>query len=456
MNKKILKSIILSGLLLSSSFANDRIKQLEEKITDLESYIEEVEENLGKVETRSYSDKIQFGLGMRVEANNIDTTYADNSSPNNEEMVYRTKFYLNMKAKIAYNLKFSGRLSSYKNWGDSNKNRRLMADMDSRQGRMADSSSQIYVERAYLDWLITNNDIPLTLTLGRQPSSDGPSFQIKEGTERKGTYDALAFDGAADGIVMTANLSKVTSGNTAVRVNYAKPNYSDYNTNMKDTKVTGFFLDKTCDMIKQQHLFQMYFVRAVDLDGNPNLADSNGTSTDKNVGDFDIYGAMFEIQHLNNFSFFLHYAHSVAKPNGKTVDLTALGGGATEGLLTSTTGDTEKKTGNAFWTGIRYDIQDWAVGAEYNKGSKYWFSATYAPNYPLNKLATRGDASEIYISKKINKFANIRVGYLDINYDYSGSGSHLGAPRKITSNMNNANKIIKEISNLYINFNVLF
>jgi hypothetical protein len=471
MNKKlIIGSAVVTALLnlnLNANTLENKIFKLEQQIKALKQEVasaedvEELDERLEEVETATLTDKVQFGLGMRVEMNNVDTTYANGTSPKNEEAVYRTKFYLNMKSKIADNLKFTGRLSSYKNWGDSNTDQMAMASMDPRQGRTPDNHSELYVERAYLDWIITNGKIPVTLTMGRQPSSDGPSFQIKEGTERKGTYDALAFDGAADGVVLTTNLSKVTPGGTALRVNYAKPNYSDYNTDMKDTKVVGFFLDKTCQKIEKKHLIQIYYVKATELNANPTFVDMNASHStfmqsmgDKNIGDFDIYGAMFEVQGVNKFDFFVHYSHSIAKPNGNTVDLSSMGGSATSGLLTSTAGDKSEKTANAIWTGVRYNMSDIAIGAEYNKGSKNWFSATYAPNYPLNKLATRGTATEVYLSKKVNKYANIRVGYVDIKYDYTGSGVHLGAPMKITNAL--GTNAEKETKNLYIHFSVLF
>jgi len=123
--------------------------------------------------------------------------------------------------------------------------------------------------------------------------------------------------------------------------------------------------------------------------------------------------------------------------------------------MTATGGNTSNKSGYAVWVGTRYDINSiWSVGAEYNKGSKNWFSFTYAPNDPLNKLAARGNATEAYVSAKINKYANIRFGVLDINYDYTGSGTHLGTPTKITSDF--GTNVIKEKKNAYITFNVLF
>jgi len=467
------KRIILSGLVASSLFAmnvtaastEDRITALEKEIKALKSTSQEVSEigdRLEAVETRTIIDRISLGLGMRVEMNNVETTYANGTTPANEDPIFRTRLNLNMKSDIADNLKFTGRLSSYKNWGDSNTDQMAMASMDAKQGRTPDNSSALYVERAYLDWnLNVGSDYPMILTLGRQPSSDGPSYQIKEGTTRKGTYDALAFDGAADGAVLTANISKALPG-TAVRFAYGTPNNgSDYNSAMKDTKVSGIFLDSTIGALNTDNLIQVYGVNAKDLMGYPGLADMNASSPtfmqsmgDKNIGDLGLYGAMFEVQNIAGFDFFAHYAHSTAKPNGETIAMGATAPMNSLGLLTSTAGDTSEKSGSAVWLGTQYSMGDWAVGGEYNKGSKNWFSFTFSPNDPINKLATRGTATELYVSKKINKYANVRVGHVAIDYDYTGSGSWLGAPIAMSSALGTG--AVKEQTNTYLTLNVLF
>jgi len=493
MNNKILLSGIASVLLVTTSLnatsLDEKIKKLEDTIKAQQAQIEElistsedvedIDERLEIVETRSFTDKIKLGLGMRVEMNNYSNTYAgkdDNGKDSYDaNEIYRTKLNINMKSKISDDLKFTGRLSMYKNWGDSTTRN---VNYDSMQGRKPDGSA-LYVERAYLDWVMNpTSEIPMILTLGRQPSSDGPSYQIKENMTRKGTYDALAADGAADGIVVTANLNKVLSG-TTFRVAYGTPNVLDneaysneqmnYNGNdssdYKSTKVTGLFLEHTHNAFSFGNLFQAYYMDAKDMNANPQLLDINQTSqtfmqsTDENVGDLSIAGFMLEANKIGgNLDLFAHYAKSTAKPNGQTVDLDGANSGNgqdTIGLLTSTAGDTSTKTGQAIWLGARYAIgKSYKIGAEYNKGSQNWFSFTSGANDPLNKLATRGDAVELYVTRVINKNANIRLGYVDINYNYTGSGSHLGTPVAITSALGNG--AIKETKNTYITFNVLF
>jgi len=478
MTKKIILSSIAAVTLLSTTVnaasVKSRISKLEsiiktqqKEIKELKSVsddVEELDERLEEVETSSLTDKIKFGVGMRVEMNNYSNTYADGEEYTAND-IWRTKLNLNMKSKIADNLKFSGRLSMYKNWGDSTSR---MVNNVSMQGRRPNDST-MYVERAYVDWIMNaDSTIPVTVTLGRQPSTDGPSYQIKENSARKGTYDALAFDGAADAIVLTANLNKISTG-TAVRVAYGTPNVLDNqantqnqmnysgidNDNFENTKVIGLFLDQTIPSLSFNNLAQAYFVSAKDFNANPSMG-----ANDINVGDLTITGIMFEASKVNgNLDLFAHYAKSEAKPNGQAIVIGMNGTTPIMGGLISGMGDTESKTGNAIWVGARYSInKDWKVGAEYNKGSENWFSFTSGSNDPLNKLATRGTAVEVYASSAINKYANIRVGCVAINYDYTGSGSQLGAPMKISDMtlQTGSTMTIEKTTNAYLTFNLLF
>ena len=460
MNKIILSTIAAAVLATTASAT------LAEDLDDLD-------ERLEIIETRSYTDKIQLGLGMRIEMNNYTNTYASGTSYD-AKGIWRTKLNINMKSKIADNLKFSGRLSMYKNWGDSTTR---MVNNDSMQGRRPDGS-QLYVERAYLDWSLNKGaTVPVIVTMGRQPSSDGPSYQIKEDTTRKGTYDALAFDGAADGIVFTALLNKISKG-TSIRLAYGTPNVLDNEagtdsqmsysgkdrSDFENTKVSGLFLDQTFEKLPFENLTQIYTVSAKNLNANP-AYDTNTSApgmNDVNVGDITITGAMFEASKINgNLDLFAHYSKSEAKPSGKSIDMDGATSGAGKdylGLLTSTNGDVSTKSGTAIWLGARYTVnKDWKVGAEYNKGSENWFSFTSGSNDPLNKLATRGTATEVYATMKVNRNANLRFGMVNINYDYTGSGSHLGAPSKISDlPANYKAQTIEKTSNAYITFNVLF
>jgi len=446
------------------------IKQLKEKIKKLEEnqneMSDEFEDRLDNIETSTLVDKINFQFEFRTR---VDNFYQEkvNKTKFHQTNVFSNRLRLDMRSKITDNMKFIGRLTMYKNWADSYPY--PLSNMDPMQGRRP-SDSKLYVERAYIDWKVSDGKIPLILTIGRQPSSDGPSHQFKDNTTRKATYSALSFDGAADGIVATFPLTKITNiEDMAIRIGYGKGyqkdrgNYYIGNENkIKDANVYGIFFESSVGV--ENSLFQ---ISAVKVDNVVSLTqDKNQNPTNTNIGSFYLYTSMIEFTNFKDtkLDFFAHYAISKAKPNGKTplqgIDTNGDNIPDTDypmGLLTSTSGDKSTKTGRAYWIGARYTftnkfLHNPKIGVEYNKGSKYWFSFTQGSNDVTNKLSTRGKAVEVYYIQPINRYSFIRIGGTFIKYDYTGSGYQSGAPQNISSDTNN----IKKLKNIYLLFNVKY
>ncbi|MCK4536487.1 MAG: DUF3373 family protein, partial [Desulfuromonadales bacterium] len=70
-------------------------------------------------------------------------------------VLYTTRLRLNMKAKVWDNIKFTGRLNMYKNWGDSS-GVKVFDSFDSftMDGTNSGNTTgdMLHVERAYFDW----------------------------------------------------------------------------------------------------------------------------------------------------------------------------------------------------------------------------------------------------------------------------------------------------------------
>jgi len=446
-----------------------QIQQLQEEVKRLQAQQHEVKEETDNnydyielVEAKQFQDKLHFSVGFKTNLDNFSKKYADGHSVKSNN-VWSTKLMLNMKADITKDMNFYGRLSMYKYWGSSTIH--PFTYYDNMQGRVP-ADSGLYVERAYLNWFLTPDTIlPLTVTIGRQPSSDGPSNQFKDNTLRKGTYSALLYDGAADGIVLSANLSKLSSmPDTVLRLGYAKGfAYSESspdagnafigpaNNDVDDTNVLGLFLDSSIPGIENSFI-QLSYSRMFDIIANP--LDSNTTNNNNpNIGDVDMYGASFEFTNFleSHLDLFSHFACSVAHPNGE--------GYLEYGGLLGDIGDTETKTGYATWLGARYGFgkkQKYKVGFEYNYGTSNWINLTQGSFDIYNKLATRGSAYESYFMYVINRYANIRLGYILIDYDYSRSGWFVGKSEKIEAGMNAADTIVDRLDSLYLKMNLLF
>lgn len=181
------------------------------------------------------------------------------------------------------------------------------------------------------------------------------------------------------------------------------------------------------------------------LDGtNPNF-DSNGNLTNmtsltqtlspsammayrpefKDFGDIDYATILFKTEgigngisnYLDNTTAFASFAASKTNPNGNF-----------GGML----GSLDSEVGTSVWLGVNApcpltpDVAK--IGFEWNKGSKYWRSMTYAEDtYAGSKIATRGQAWELYRTQKLTDALSFGVSYVLMQYDYTGSNSFFGA-----------------------------
>jgi len=456
--KTIIKSSLIASMFalsLSANTIDDLSKQIDSlqlELSQLKSSQldgdDELEERIDEIETAILIDKIKFTLEFRTRVDNFNFKTA-NGIVSHDNNIWSNRLRLNMKSKIDDNMKFNGRLTMNKNWSDSNLNN--FANMDPMQARRP-ANSGIFVERAYVDWVITRDSIPIILTLGRQPSSDGPSHQFKDNTVRKSTYSALSFDGAADGIVLTMNLQEVSEvDGMAVRIGYGK-GYQDHSNksylvnqnSIDDSNVLGLFFDT--GLVQEGSLLQISAVSATDVVSN--VEDSN-----KNIGDMMLYTAMLEFTNIvdSNLDIFAHYAVSKVKPNG----ISSENNGEKVGFLQNDSKSKKQLTGSAYWFGARYtmpikSMNNPRIGLEYNHGNKNWFSFTQGSNDLTNKLATRGSATEVYYIQPINRYAHIRLGMQMIDYDYTGSGSQIGLPTKVSDTE------LDKLNNYYLQFNLAY
>jgi len=469
----LLASLCITSTLFGAVATDEKIDKLTQEVQELKkelSALKEQQQNdiddlydfTESVETRILEDKIKFSLGLKFGDDFITKHYLNGVTVHSNNLL-NTKFMLGMYAKITEDLNFHGRLSMYKYWGSSRVH--SYSYFDNMQGRVP-SSSGLYVERAYINWFIVQDAmIPVALTIGRQPSSDGPSHQFKDNLQRKATYSALLYDGAADGAVLTLNLSKVLLDKTYMRLGYSKGfgyvNSDQYvgnayigasNSDIKDTNLYGVFFDTALPNVENS-LVQLSYSRMNDIIANP--LDINYTNN-QNIGDMDLFGVMVEVSDFqeSGLDLFAHYGYNKSHPNGATYVDPA---GNVVGLL----GDgTQSKSGSAYWLGGRYALDkqgQYRIGFEYNHGSQNWVSLTQGAYDLYNKLATRGDVYETYISYIPNRYLNFRLGYLDINYKYRGSGWFIGDATPLdvaASSSSNTQCIVDKLHAIYLKMNV--
>ncbi|QOY52215.1 DUF3373 family protein [Candidatus Sulfurimonas baltica] len=483
--KKVMKLSLAASILAlamnanASDDINSKIDSLQKQINELKNsqldVNDELEERIDEVETLTMTDKIQFGLDFRTQMNNFDAKDATGKSSKDNNL-WTNRLRLNLSSQMTDDMKFKARLSMYKNWaGDGVGNINTMSNVDMIQGRRPNDST-LFVERAYVDWTAIKGDIPVTFTIGRGPTSDGPSHQYKDNGVRKATYSALSFDAIADSIVATLNLQKVSGVNgMSLRLAYGKGS--------QDSQPGSYVGNHLGDAMEDMNYYGTFFETGLGMEGSllqlSTLLTKDVvamTPGNASIGDLQLSTAMLEFTNIKStgIDFFAHYAVSKVKPNGayglmdpkSPISMT----NPPMGFLTNTPGDTSTKSGNAFWVGTRYtmpfeSMNNPRIGIEYNKGSKNWFNFTQASNSLTNKLAARGDAIEVYYIQPINRFAHIRIGAEMIDYDYTMSGFQVGAPMSMSQANQAATMMgvtgfqmgaIDKLSNYYLVFNVTY
>lgn len=207
-----------------------------------------------------------------------------------------------------------------------------------------------------------------------------------------------------------------------------------------------------------------------------------------NIGNFDEYGAFVMGKFRNvgpgDLNYFVAGAISKSDPNNNLFQLPffSVDGGQTFlpagfGLLydddpTTPQVDSKSHTGSFVYLGARYDYKKTgtSLGAEFNYGSRYWF--TFIPagdDIWTSKLGTRGEVYEVYLIQELNKKpiakrgkAFVRLGYQYYHFRYTGSNLFLGEPKKIADlNLGDPSKTqllapLKNAKDIYFTFDVVF
>lgn len=406
--------------------------------------INDIYNTLDEVETKTLRDRINFGAELRTRVDNITvknhfyfSKYAAGLNPmgvkESNDNNWTNRFRINMDAEIRKNLKFTGRLTVYKNFSNNGSVDGL-AHGDSNWAHVP-SDSNVKLDRAYIDWIPAGMPIPLAFTFGRHPSSEGPPSELKENRKRQSTYPSLIFNGESDGIVATIGLERYTGlKKSGLRFAYGKlyqdhdkiDTYLDSPSGLNDSDIFAAFFETEIPGVSNS-LMVLSAIRAnsigVDFTGSSFPALSNMGKA--NVGDMDLYGLHVQANKVknSNFDVFMSLGLNHSHPNGKTLV------GGSFGLLNND--GTSAHTGWALYTGLRYTItsallNNPRIGVEYNHGSEYWFSFTTGVSDLYNKLATRGNAYDFYYIQPFNKNLFARVGYTYINYDYNLSGFPVG------------------------------
>jgi hypothetical protein len=489
-----------------------KIEAMEEKSKEETEEVEYLSKRVDKTELHTVTDKVSLGVELRTEAHSIhyDNMQVAPSSfvqafmtpvgsggfsgatlpqiqgamaamagagaiPATEkydaqnEFMPTTKFNLNMKAKVNKNLSFDGRLAAYKAWGDSTGvkfNSGSLGDvtLDGNTSSIPHGDT-IHLERAYFLYSNQINEIPVSFSLGRRPSTDGPPMEYGKNSLEAGSPLAPIINWQFDGASLVFGLEDLTGvPGSAFKFCYGLGfeggwgnSYSLQNTtsDVDDVHLFGFIAtlfddDSTSAELNYAHAWDITD-GFTGLTVMPFIAYQSGSQYffEPNpggyisrmqpmsaIGDWDsaslLLRSNLDERFNKNIDVFLALSWSRTDPSQVSQNpfYKVMG----QGLLSSN-GELESRNGYSIYTGVRFPMPfDGKLGLEYNWGSQYWFNFTGAEDSIAgSKLAARGSVFETYYIQPVvsdNFFIKLGMKYYD--YEYTGSGNPLGAPVKIS------------------------
>ncbi len=512
-----------------------KIDQMESKTTQQAEDALEMEERLSKTELHSATDKISLGVDLRTRADSIHYTdirmapaavtssffRAFDGTPTggfnggtlqqiqggiagmvgagmvppvekvdaDNDIIYTNRLRLPMKARVNPQLTFGGRLAAYKVFGDS-------TGVKFNQGSMADVTfdgntaslphgDTVRVERAYFNYLFDTENVPVNLSIGRRPSTEGPPLEYRNNSLEGGSPLATIINWQFDGASLTFGLEDTTGiPGAAFKLCYGVGFEGDWGNSsslasnqpsVEDVHMYGFIADLYNDDVTSAVLT---YAHASDItDGFTGLTvmpfivskqDTNGDGADEyyfeanngayvsrlepmtNIGDWDAASLLLRTNLAEkgaDIDLFLagSWSHTDPSQISKNPFFEIMG----QGLLSSN-GELEAQDGYSVYAGIIFNTP-WnaRIGLEYNWGSEFWLNFTGAEDSLVgSKLAARGQVWELYWHQNIHKnnfFVTLGGQYYD--YEYTGSGNPMGAPVKISeaSSLDALNAIVDEV-----------
>lgn len=538
------------------TFAEDDVDQLKKEVQTLKEKIEELEKDsswntedidylsdrLDKAEMHTATDKVSFGFYLRTRAESIhynDIRMAPSPiingfftpPPNgfngatraqiqqgmanmaaagmvpppdeydvDNDIIYTNKFRLDMKAQVNRKLSFQGRLAAYKVFGDSTGvkfNQGSLGDvtLDGNTSSLPHGDT-IHLERAYFIYKHQLQNIPISLSVGRRPSTQGPPMEYRNYALVGGSPLATIINWQFDGASLTFGMEDTTGipgasfkicygvgfeddwGN-ASSLNYSKAD-------IEDVHMLGFIVDlfdngTTSAMFNYAHAWDVtdgftglsvmpFTIAPEDRNGDGTAeyyfeANSGGfisrLEPSTNIGDWDAASLLLrsKIETPNDqIDWFLagSYSHTDPSKISENPFYQLMGMG-----LLSSNGDLESRDGYSIYGGVICPMPlNARLGLEYNWGSKYWFNFTGAEDSLIgSKLATRGEVYEAYYIQPVmarNFF--LKLGGQFYDYEYTGSGNPIGKPVEIddTTAFDTINPVIDKVWNAYLSATVQF
>jgi hypothetical protein len=368
---------------------------------------------------------------------------------NDNNILYTNRLRLKFDAKVADNISFSGRLSMYKVFGDSTG----VQVFDGQPNTFnidgttvgVPNSDQLRVERAYFSWNHIGGS-KFYLSIGRRPSTYGPPMNYRHDEPRGGTPSGTLIDYQFDGITVGFSPNDEMTWRLCYGLGYESGFGNGSLLKMPQDRLKDVhFLGLNLDLFNSEAtLIQATYAHAFDVtDGfngllvlpkNPLTGDVVPApvvmryTPSANLGSINLFGVTIT-RRQGPIDLYVSGNYSGTRPNGKT---TPFGG-----LMSDPFETPVDRNGYMVLVGGRVNFPNderTKLGFEYNHGSQYWFNFAQAEDDIIApKTNTRGNVYEAYLTHRISDRFIFKADYIYYDYNYSGSGWHVGAPKLLSS-----------------------
>ena len=450
----------LSTALYADAAMQKQIDELTKKLEKIEKTQDRNIKKIGEVNAQAAKDNIKFDVDFRTSYDNLQYETVGGKKYSNAAL-YSNRLWLGMGYAPTDTMVFKGQLAYHKAFGaaasrgDGMPQRGMGFDSFDWVSSETLNDDKLRVREVYWLWTPTLGDFPMTVSVGRRPSTNGYLVNLREDDVAKspmGHVINMEFDGASASVGFGkyvsgmnfklclgrgltnakswANAADTATGATGM--GGTSPSYIQDGDALDTIDMAGFIFVPYDD---GQYAVSTTWYRGFNV---PGLAfDSMSTTTPpapimalKTVGDMDGMAISAKVEGIgdgiNDFldetTLFASFAMSISHPSKGTADM--LGGTSTRML-----GSEDDETGTSFWIGAQMpNFTGGKFGLEYNKGSKYWRPFTYGEDTMIgSKLAARGDAYEAYWTQPLIKDVfSMQVRYTYIKYEYTGSDGFFG------------------------------
>jgi hypothetical protein len=437
---RFISAITAITLLTSASFASDadyqdQIDALNKKISQLEKGQKSQASQISAVNKQSSFDNIKFSLDFRNAVDVLDYKDNDTGLTASNPSLLSSRLYLNMMAAPTDELSFRGQLAIYSLWGAHlfAENGGTPTDPDFALGQKDWSGSSkptdtlMRVKEAYFLYSTNVGEQPVSVSIGRRPSTEGFLANYRENAKDPGSPLAHITNMEVNAAMVMLNFSRYLKG-SYVKFVYGRAHtgevenvygvgtapyspYADADSAGDDENVDFFVMPGA---LYNDGTYNLMFQWAHILNTKGKRVDDGMTKVASGTADLGalslvVDGISDEYEFLEESSVFASFAMTQYNPKSGY----------------SLLGSEDSETGSSYWVGAIFPdmITDGGkIGLEYNHGSQYWTPMTWAEDTAIgSKVAVRGDALEAYWNFNLFgvKYLPSQVRYTYAHHDYT-------------------------------------